>query len=252
MTTSAVYGVTCTLAHLGRHEVGRLQLAAMLRSAVLPGWPASGALNVVKRVGTVILLMLLAASGCGSHKPAAAPLVATAGSGSGSRPSPGTASASPSTSPSVVPVEFTVDGVGPYQLGSSLTALKSSPGLDGVTAGGPTCPDSTLAHGIGAWKDVQLRFHKDGNLFLAVNRSASVPTPSGAWLGTTLAQLKTIYAAVPGEDLHRGTAAAFLVTTQSGRAILFDLGASQQVTDMIAGDGPYLKATFLSGAADYC
>ena len=29
--------------------------------------------------------------------------------------------------------------------------------------------------------------------------------------------------------------------------ILFDLNGSQQVTDMIAGDGTYLKATYLSG-----
>jgi hypothetical protein len=37
-----------------------------------------------------------------------------------------------------------------------------------------------------------------------------------------------------------------------GRAILFDLNCSQQVTDMIAGDATYLKATYLSGAPDFC
>jgi hypothetical protein len=207
----------------------------------------------VKRIGTLIIVTLLAATGCGSHKPAATPS-ATAGSrpASGTPSGPASASASASPSPSAVLVEFSVDGVGPYQLGASLTALKSAPGLDAVAAGGQTCPDNTVAQGIGAWKDVQLRFHKDGSLFLAINRSTSIPTPSGAWLGTTLAQLKTIYATVPGENLTRGTAAAFLVTTQSGRAILFDLGTSQQVTDMIAGDAPYLRVTYLSGAADYC
>lgn len=205
----------------------------------------------MKRVGTIILITLLAATGCGSRKPSSSP-PRTAGSPSASAPSAGSASASPSASPSAALDEFTVDGVGPYQLGGSLTALKSSPGLDGVTQGGTTCPDNTVARGIGAWKDVQLRFRKDGSLFLEVNKSTSIPTPSGAWLGTPVAQLRTIYAAVPGEDLTRANGAAFLVTTQSGRAILFDLGPSQLVTDMIAGDGPYLKATFLSGAADYC
>jgi hypothetical protein len=205
----------------------------------------------VKRIGTLLILTLLVVTGCGSHKPATAPPASAGrGSASGSPSVPASATASPSAS--AVLVEFTVDGIGPYQLGASLTTLKSAPGLDAVTAGGQTCPDNTLAQGTGAWKGVQLRFHKDGTLFLAVNKSTSIPTPSGAWLGTTLAQLKTIYAAIPGETLTRGTTAAFLVTTQTGGAILFDLGSGQQVTDMIAGDGSYLRATYLSGAADFC
>jgi hypothetical protein len=208
----------------------------------------------VKRIGALIVVTLLAAgaSGCGPHKSAAAPASTPAWSGPPSGQPSGPASASASPSPSAVLVEFTVDGIGPYQLGGSLPALKATPGLDGITAGGQNCPDNTVAQGTGDWKDVQLHFHKDGSLFLAVNKSTSIPTPSGAWLGTTLAQLTTIYASVPGESLNRGTATAFLVTTQTGRAILFDLNGSQQVTDMVAGDGTYLKATYLSGAADYC
>jgi hypothetical protein len=216
--------------------------------------PASAALGAVNRTGALIVVALLAtlASGCGSHTSAATPATSAVWSGPPSgRPSvPASASVSPS--PSAVLAEFSVDGIGPYQIGASLTALKATPGLDGVTTGGQNCPDDTVAQGTGDWKDVQLRFHPDGTLFLAVNRSTAIPTPSGAWLGTTLAQLKTIYASVPAESLGRGTAAAFLVTTQSGRGILFDLNGSQQVTDMVAGDGTYLKATYLSGAADYC
>ncbi len=199
----------------------------------------------------VLLVTLLAATGCGSHKKSSSS-AGTAGTPSASAAPSGASSASPSASPSAVLDEFTVDGVGPYQLGGSLTALKSSPGLDGATSGGTTCPDNTVAQGVAAWRDVQLHFRKDGPLFLEINKSTSIPTPSGAWLGTPVAQLRTIYAAVPGEGLTRATRAAFLVTTQSGRAILFDLGPTQLVTDMIAGDGPYLKATFLSGAPDYC
>jgi hypothetical protein len=220
-------------------------------SGELPGRPGSAALNVVKRSGILIAAgLLLALGGCGGHKPAAAP-PATGSAPASGQPS-GAASASPSASPSAVLVEFSVDGVGPYQIGASLTALKASPGVDAPTTGGQTCPDNTVAQGTGAWHDVQLHFRKDGNLFLLINKSTSIPTPSGAWVGTTLAQLKTIYASTQGENLTRATATAYLVTTQSGQAILFDLGPSQQVTDMIAGDGPYLKATFLSGAADYC
>ena len=208
----------------------------------------------MKRTGTLIVATLLAtlASGCGPHTSAATPAASAVWSGPSSGPPSGAPSASPSPSPSAVLAEFSVDGIGPYQLGASLTALKATPGLDAITTGGQNCPADTVAQGTGDWKDVQLRFHSDGTLFLAVNRSASIPTPSGAWLGTALAQLKTIYASVPAESLSRGTATAFLVTTQSGRGILFDLNGSQQVTDMIAGDGTYLKATYLSGAADYC
>ena len=208
----------------------------------------------MKRIGAVVVVALLAAgaSGCGSHKQSGAQGAAPVWSGPPSGQPSASTSASVSPSPSAVLVEFTVDGVGPYQLGASLTALKATPGLDAVTAGGQNCPDNTVAQGTGDWKDVQLHFHQDGSLFLAVNKSTAIPTPSGAWLGTSLDQLKTIYASVPGESLSRGSAAAFLVTTQSGRAILFDLSGRQQVTDMIAGDGTYLKATYLSGAADYC
>jgi hypothetical protein len=208
----------------------------------------------MKRVGALIMVTLLAAgtSGCGSHKQGGSFVAVPGSSGSAAGRPSGTASASVSPSPSTVLIEFTVDGIGPYQLGGSLDALKATPGVNGMTSGGPTCPDDTVAQGTGDLADVQLRFHKDGTLFLAVNKSTAIPTPSGAWLGTPLAQLQTIYASVPGESLTRGTARAFLVTTQSGRAILFDLSASQTVTDMLAGDGAYLRATYLSGAPDYC
>jgi hypothetical protein len=208
----------------------------------------------VKRIGALLVVTLLAAlaSGCGSHKKGGAFVTTSTSPGSAAGQPSGTASVSSSPSPSAVLIEFSVDGIGPYQLGASLDALKATPGLTGLASGGPTCPDDTVAQGTGDLADVQLRFHKDGTLFLTVNKSTSIPTPSGAWLGTPLAQLKTIYASVPGESLTRGTASAFLVTTQSGRAILFDLNSSQQVTDMVAGDGNYLKATYLSGAPDYC
>jgi hypothetical protein len=144
-----------------------------------------------------------------------------------------------------------VDGAGPYQLGATLTALQSTANLDEVTAGGKTCPDNTTARGTGAWKDVRLSFRKDGKLYLAINRSLSIPTPSGAWLGTTLAELKTIYAGVTGEDLTRGANTAFLVTTLSGSGILFDLDANKKVISMASGDATSLKSSYLAGT-DYC
>ena len=196
-------------------------------------------------MGMVVVVTMLAVAGCGSKEPAAAkqpnPPPKTGASAS--------ASGSPSGSPSVSAgalIEFSVDGAGPYQLGMTLTALQASPGLDEVKAGGDPYPDNTTARGTGVWKDVQLSFHKDGKLYLAVNKSASVPTPSGAWLGTTVAQLKTIYAGVTGEDLH-GTSNAFLVSTLSGRAILFDLDPGQRVIAMTAGDAGFLRSSFPTG-----
>jgi hypothetical protein len=153
----------------------------------------------------------------------------------------------PSGSPSPV-IEFSVDGAGPYELGATLAALQASPGLDAVTPGGnKACPDDTVAHGTGAWSGVELSFHKDGTLYLAVNRSPSIPTPSGAWLGTNLNDLKKIYAAIPGQVLTHGATQAYLVTTISGRGILFDLDASTSVTAMTAGDATYLRRAYLDG-----
>jgi len=199
-------------------------------------------------MGVVVGVVLLAAVGCGKDKPVTSPPPTPTGVKTSATAQ---ASVSPSVSGSASTlIEFTVDGAGPYQLGTSLTALKSGPGLDGVTAGG-TCPDNTTAQGTGTWKEVQLSFHKDGKLYLAVNKSASIPTPSGAWLGTTLAQLKTIYVGVGGEDLAHAPGTAFLVTTLTGRGILFDLGSSQKVISMAAGDAAFLKATYAAGG-NFC
>jgi hypothetical protein len=128
-----------------------------------------------------------------------------------------------------------------------LTDLQATPGLINVSTGGQTCPTDTMAHGTGVWKDVDLWFHQDGTLYLAVNRSPTIPTPSGAWLGTTLAQLKTIYAKVQTEQLTGRTGTAFLVTTLSGRGILFDLNARGAVSSMAAADAGYLRTNYQNG-----
>jgi hypothetical protein len=84
------------------------------------------------------------------------------------------------------------------------------------------------------------------------NRGIDLPTPSGAYLGTPLTQLKKIYAGVTGQDLTRaGGNPAFLVTTLSGRGILFELDPGKNVSTMRAGDSTYLKAAFMGGA-NYC
>jgi hypothetical protein len=129
-----------------------------------------------------------------------------------------------------------------------LTDLQATPGLTNVTTGGQTCPTNTTAQGTGVWKDVQLWFHQDGALYLAVNRSPSIPTPSGAWLGTTLAELKKIYAQVQTEQLTVGTAKAYLVITLSGRGVLFDLNAQGAVISMAAADAVYLRTSYQNGA----
>ena len=160
-------------------------------------------------------------------------------------------SAAPSGSSTPTVVEFTVDGAGPYQIGDTLTDLQATPGLTNVTAGPQTCPTNTTAKGTGVWKDLDLSFRQDGTLYLAVNRSPAIPTPSGAWLGTTLVQLKKIYAKVQTEQLSAGTAKAFLVITLSGRGILFDLNAQGTVISMAAADANYLRTSYQKGK-DFC
>jgi hypothetical protein len=207
----------------------------------------------VKRLGFALVLLLAAtAAGCKKDAPNAAP-PSTAASPSAAASSSGDAapSADPSASASKGPIEFTVDGAGPYQLGATLTALQTEAGLDNVKTGGAPCPDNTTAWGKGAWKDIQLQFHKDGSLYLLINKSTSVPTPSGAWVGSTLAQLKTIYAKVPGQPLKHDTASAYLVTTTSGRGVLFDLDSGQKVVAMIAGDAAFLKSSYVDGT-NFC
>jgi predicted small lipoprotein YifL len=205
--------------------------------------------EIMKRIGMFAIVTLLAAAGCGSQAPAATPPAKSAGSTSTSA---GSASATPtsSVSPTTV-IEFTVDGAGPYQLGATLSVLQAAKSLDAVTAGGTACPENTTARGTGTWKDVELSFHKDGKLYLAVNRSSSIPTPSGAWLGTTLAELKTVYAGVSGQDIARGAGSAYLVTTLSGRGILFDLDPNKKVIAMLAGDANFLKVTYVGGG-NFC
>lgn len=160
-------------------------------------------------------------------------------------PSPGAPS-----SPGVVK-EFSVDGAGPYLLGSKLTDLQATPGLDNVTPGGTNCPQDTTAQGTGVWAGVQLSFGTDGVLYVAINKSTTIPTPSGAWLGTPLAQLKTIYAGIQTESLTAGARHAFLATTVSGRGILFDLNAQNVVQSMAAGDATYLKTSYQQGT-NFC
>ena len=203
----------------------------------------------MKRVGLVLVVIALALTGCGSKKPTAATTPtpsATAGATTSASPS---GSPTPSGSPADL-FEFSVDGAGPYKLGMTLTALQASPGLTSV---GPatTCPGNTVAHGKGTWGDVELDFHNDGKLYLAVNKSISVPTPSGVYLGASLADLKRIYVGVGGQQLTHGPDSAFLVVTLSGGGILFVLDPTQRVTSMVAGDSTLLRSSF-TGGTSYC
>jgi hypothetical protein len=202
----------------------------------------------------VVTTALLATAGCNQNAPTTTPTVA----GSGATGSP-TASASASTRPSTSStseapdlIEFSVDGAGPYVLGRTLTQLQTNPGL-GSVEDSASCPGNKQARGQGVWQDVTLQFHSDGKLYLAVNHSASIPTPSGAWLGTTLADLKKIYASVSNEQLNKDGKNALLVRTLSGQGILFVLNddPTKTVESMVVASGNYLRTQFTTGGA-YC
>jgi CCR4-NOT transcriptional regulation complex, NOT5 subunit len=152
------------------------------------------------------------------------------------------ASPTPTTTPTTL-FEFTTDGAGPYQLGKGLNELQSNPGLEQVTPDA-NCPGNMTARGTGIWRDVVLHFRPDGRLYLAENRSLALPTPSGAYLGTTLEDLKKIYSGLVTEELKRGSIEAFYVQTFGGRGILFVLNSNKQVDVMYAADGPWLRNTF--------
>jgi hypothetical protein len=156
---------------------------------------------------------------------------------------------SPSVSPSPA-IEFTVDGGGPYVIGAKLADLQGQNLLIDVATGAETCPQNTTAKGTGTWAGVQVAFRPDGKLYMAVNRSKTIPTPSGAWIGMTLAAIQSIYGTI-GQQLDGGGGVAYLVTTDSGRGLLFDFDQNKKVMTMIAGDAKYLKSSYLGGS-DFC
>jgi hypothetical protein len=84
-----------------------------------------------------------------------------------------------------------------------------------------------------------------------VNGSASLATPSGAKVGTTLNELKSLYGPA-GEELTYKTRAGYLVKSPSGNGLLFDLDVNtKKVKDVVAGNAAYLKESFLF-ESDYC
>jgi hypothetical protein len=208
----------------------------------------------VTRIGRNFVVLVFAtalgAAGCSSPAPTPPPVA------SGTTPTTNgtsTASASPSASPTTSAqalIEFSTDGAGPYLLGLTLTQLKAKPGLDEITTGG-VCPNNTVARGVGVWRDVRMSFRQDGRLYLVLNRSDQIPTPSGAWLGTTLTELKTIYGGLVNQELTHGTTSAFLVQTLDGGGILFELDATKKVQSMMAGDAAFLRTSF-NGGTNFC
>ena len=209
-----------------------------------------GSTGTVRRVSALVIVALLALAGCGDD-----PQTTTNPTPTGVTPTIGASgSAGPSGSPSVSPsdlIEFTVDGAGPYKLGATLQSLQQANQLAEVAKGTEVCAENTFARGTGVWTDVRLAFRPDGKLYMLVNRSPNIPTPSGAWLGTSLNELKTIYNGIPGQELSQGPGKAYLVSTISGRGILFDLDETQRVRAMIAGDTGFLRTGY-QGGTDFC
>ena len=210
----------------------------------------SAPLGGVKRIGMCTLVLLLVLTGCGSKDPA------PPSTGGPSTPATGSGSTSAKPSASATPtagtlVEFSTDGAGPYLLGMTLAQLQIKPGVDEITVGNAACPKNTFARGTGVYRDVRLSFREDGKLYLVLNRSEAIPTPSGAYLGTTLADLKKIYANIQTQELTRGANSAFLVQTLGGGGILFDLDPAKKVVSMAAADAGYLRSTYTAGT-DFC
>lgn len=199
-----------------------------------------------------VALLLVTACGGGTPtppQPSTGATTATAGPSATTEATDVAVVATTTTGPA--PIQFTVDGTGPYELGVSLASLQSAGVLAEVATGAETCPQNTTARGTGAWTDVRMSFRPDGTLYLVTNRAPGIPTPSGAYLGFTLAQLNTIYAGVTHELLSTGSYQAFLVTTLSGRGILFDLTDQGKIFTMTAAEGDYLKSSYVNGT-DFC
>jgi hypothetical protein len=200
---------------------------------------------------TLVAAALVAACGPlgGTQQPAANPTPW------GETPLPRTTTTTATSSPTPTgstssAVQFTTGGAGPYQIGKTVTQLQAV----GLTDLGPDegCPNNTSARGASPYQDVYLYFKPDGKLYLLRNRSLSVPTPSGVFLGTTHDQLKTIYAGLVTTELSHNGTNAFLVQTLDGSGILFELNELNQVTSMYtAAQATYLRTSFNAGGP-YC
>lgn len=176
-------------------------------------------------------------------------------SGEAAPPSPGPSSiAGPTTappSPSVDPLVLSVDGIGPYRLGTGATLdqLQGTGVLTSVANGGEACPQHFGAQGTGQYTGIRLWFLPDRKLDFVIARAPTIRTPSGARVGNTLAELQTIYGS-RGEVLTVGGAKAYIVrVASSGRAIFFELDlANAQVIAVYAGGGDRLAQRFLGGS----
>ena len=142
---------------------------------------------------------------------------------------------------------ITVDGAGPYKHGDTLTHLQSAGLIADQESGGELCPSFLGATGNGKWTGVELWFEPEGELDYVMVRSDTISTPSGATVGTTLNQLRSIYGA-QGEVLSNGDAKAYLVVV-SGKALYFDLDQENtEVLAILAGGADRLRSRFLDGA----
>lgn len=204
-------------------------------------------IKVISLLAPMSLAVILGASGCNllsGSEPGDTPTTPAVTDSADPNVSPtADGTATPTTSAPAL-IEFTTDGAGPYQLNKGMTELQANPGLDQVTPSS-TCPGNMTARGTGVWRDVVLHFRPDGRLYLLENRSQAIPTPSGAYLGTSLDDLKTIYSGLVTQELTRGTTSAFYVQTLGGRAILFQLNANNEVDIMYAGDATLLRSSFV-------
>jgi hypothetical protein len=213
--------------------------------------------SLLRRIPILVPLALalaLGTVGCHLGAPSTNTPVGDAGvtatpNATGTRPTSPTPTGTATPTSTAQVVEFTTDGAGPYLIGKTLTELQ--PQLQQV---GPDnlCTGNTTAQGTGVWSDVRVEFHSDGKLYLLVNKSISIPTPSGAWIGqTSLTDLQTIYKGITTQVLTHGTSTAFLAQTLGGGGILFELDPTDHVSAMYAADAFYLKNTF-SGGTPYC
>lgn len=167
-------------------------------------------------------------------------------------PSPAPAvSPTPAVRPSLA--AFTVDGVGPYQIGGDFDALKLNGLLSNVVLGSQVCGDQyRSAHGVAPYQDVWISAKGAmSQIYVVVNGSTALATPSGAKVGSALSELKSIYGSA-GEELNYKTKAGYLVKSPSGNGLLFDLDVTtKKVNDVVAGNAAYLKESFLF-ESDYC
>jgi hypothetical protein len=208
-------------------------LAATVTVVVLAGCGSSGQHPDAEQPGTTITTTVPTAT-------TAAPTITTAATATHTNPA--------STRPTADPFVLRPDGIGPYAIGASFTALNSAKLLANVQES-PHCTDAAHAEGTGYYAGKIALTFGDGRLVQIGTNSPAVHTSTGAKVGMLLTEVSDRYGSLGQQlDNHSGGYAVIVRHVPAHLALLlFANRPTGPVAAITAGEQPELEAGFNRG-----